>query len=367
MEATKVVVSFEGWREAPPREWNTCWKKLKHDQLGGVTEGEFSVCIMYRGEFEGFPWCDGLVGAPAVLRHILTCTGSGRKIPIPEGKPRGWTTDERLVFSDRFGRIDTPTVFYKDHWVSRRLELKELRVVLDVPIVAEAGSYLRHKLKCMKVPGKVYVAILGEIQRAFHGRKGKRTRKEKRKEAPAKTEKVATKLVNIPQPIEEKLEGDDTHPTKRHQTNTDKTVKSDNAAVPTWLWNKEICRTIDRLDPDDPQVCNVFDTLRNKWLLPYWKRKVVWDLVRWLAVNDEQLTPAEKRRSVAAGRKALRYTGKASWRKWDGGSYPFFWRWPEEYQKEIWDGLAPRFRGGTTCLFRKTEDQPGSGRVAHGA
>jgi hypothetical protein len=202
-----------------------------------------------------------------VLRHILTCTGSGCKIPIPDGKPRGWTNDERLKWAGRFGQIDTPTVFYKDHWVARRLELKELRVVLDVPIIAKSGSDLRHKLKRMKVPGKMDVAILGEIQKAFHGRKGKRTRKEKKMEMPAKTERVATKPVDISPPLEEKLEGDNTHQTKRHQTNTDKAVKSDNAAVLTWLWNEEICRTIDRLDPDDPQVVKSFDTLRNKWLL----------------------------------------------------------------------------------------------------
>jgi hypothetical protein len=258
-----------------------------------------------------------------VLRHILTCTGSGRKIPIPGGKPTGWTVDERLDWTDRFERIDTPTVFYKDHWVSRRLDLNELRAVLDVPIVTESGSGLRRKLKRMKVLGKVYVAILGEIQKAFHGRKRKRTRKERRVEKPAKTKRVK-KTLDGSSLLEETLEGDDAHPTRRHQTNTDKAVKSDNAAVPTWLWNEEICWRIDRLDPDDPQVIQAFDTLRNKWLLPHWKRNVVRDFVLWLAVNDERLTPEERRKSVDAGCKALRYSGKASWWKWDGGSYPFF-------------------------------------------
>jgi hypothetical protein len=28
METTKVLVSFEGWRETPPKKWNTCRKKL---------------------------------------------------------------------------------------------------------------------------------------------------------------------------------------------------------------------------------------------------------------------------------------------------------------------------------------------------
>jgi hypothetical protein len=101
------------------------------------------LCI--QGRVQGIP----------VLRHILNCTGKGRKIAIPVGKPRGWTVDKRLEWNDRFGRIDTPSVFYKDNWVSRRLELKELRAVLDVPIVAESGS-------------EIYAAILH-----FAGERGK--------------------------------------------------------------------------------------------------------------------------------------------------------------------------------------------------
>jgi hypothetical protein len=75
--------------------------------------------------------------------------------------------------------------------------------------------------------------------------------------------------------IEEKLVAEDGRPRRRQQTNTDKAVKSDNTAVPTWLWNEEICRTIDRLDPKDWEVIQALDTLRTKWLLPYWKGKVI--------------------------------------------------------------------------------------------
>jgi hypothetical protein len=254
MKRTKVAISFEGWREPPPKEWYTYRKKLRHDQLGGVTEGEFSICIAYKGGFEGFPWCEGLVGAPAVLRHISNCTGSGRKIGIPAGKPRGWTVDERLEWTKRFGRIDTPMVFYKEHWVSRKLELKELRAVLDVPILTECGTDLRRRLKCMKVPGKVYVAVLDEIQKAFRVRKGKRKRAEKGLAPQNKASGLEDNLLKESPARTETLVIEDSQASSgRQQTNTDKAVKSDNAAVPTWLWNEEICRTIERLDPEDPK------------------------------------------------------------------------------------------------------------------
>jgi hypothetical protein len=320
----------------------------------GMTEGEFSVSIAYKGEFEGFPWCEGLVGAPAVLRHILNCTGSGRKIGIPAGKPRGWTVDDRLEWTERFGRTDTPTFFYKEHWVSRKLELKELRAVLDVPIVTECGTDLRRRLKCMKVPGNIYVAVLDEIQKAFRGRKGKRKRAEKGFGRQNKTSGLEDKLLKESPARTETLAIEDSQATSgRQQTITDKAAKSDNAAVPTWLCNDEISRTIERLDPEDPKVTAAFDTLRDKWLLSYWKRQVVRDLTTWLRVNDERLMSEERRKSVEAGRKALRYSGGggASWWKWDGGSFPFFWRWHEEYQFEVRDGLTPRFRDVPPACF----------------
>jgi hypothetical protein len=42
-----------------------------------------------------------------------------------------------------------------------------------------------------------------------------------------------------------------------------------------------------------------------------------------------------------SGRRSLFYLGKADWWKWRGGSHPFFWQWPEEFQLDIRDGLAP--------------------------
>jgi hypothetical protein len=43
----------------------------------------------------------------------------------------------------------TDLVFLKESWLSRRLELKELKAVLDVPDGDESGSALRQHLKAM--------------------------------------------------------------------------------------------------------------------------------------------------------------------------------------------------------------------------
>jgi hypothetical protein len=172
----KVVVSLEGWRGSPPSAWTILRKRIRHDELGGVTNGEFVVHVAHRGEFNGFNWFREMKGVSAKLNHVLTCTGLGRKVPRTTGIKRGSTDNDKLVWANRFEKIDTPTVYSKESWLSRRLELKELKAVLDVPDGDESGSALRQRLKAMRMPGKLYVAVLDKVSRAFESRRGKRSR-----------------------------------------------------------------------------------------------------------------------------------------------------------------------------------------------
>jgi hypothetical protein len=148
-EHTMVVVSLEGWRGCPPKEWTIRRRKIRHDEIGGVTNGEFGIHIAHRGDFDGFDWFGDLKGVPAKLNHVLTYTGSGRKVPATDATKRGWTDNDKLIWGGRFEKIDTPRVYFKDAWLSRRLELKELKTVLDVPDGKECGTALRQRLRLM--------------------------------------------------------------------------------------------------------------------------------------------------------------------------------------------------------------------------
>jgi hypothetical protein len=106
-DAAMVVISIDGWRESPPADWTTSRQRVSHAQLGGVTEGEFLIHIACRGLLENFDWCNNLPGVLAKLEHVLTCTGLGRKVPIPDGTPEGWTADGRLQWEPRFEKIAT--------------------------------------------------------------------------------------------------------------------------------------------------------------------------------------------------------------------------------------------------------------------
>jgi hypothetical protein len=70
-----------------------------------------------------------------------------------------------------------------------------------------------------------------------------------------------------------------------------------------YLWNEAIRRGVDRLDADDLEVTEAFDVIRNHLLLPYWKRKVMFDLSQWLAENNNRMTPKEYKK-IDGSRKA---------------------------------------------------------------
>jgi hypothetical protein len=208
----------------------------------------------------------------------------------------------------------------------------------------------------MKMPGKIYVCLLDEVRRAFEKRRRKRSRKET--ETRLETSAVISKSWED-QEINKTsasvgADDEDRHKQGRGPTNSDKAVKADDALAPVFLWNAEICRPIDRLDPEDPAVIAALNVLRVKLLLPYWKTNMVLSLTDWLRKNESRMTAEEFDKCKESGRWSLFYAGKADWWKWSGGSYPFFWRWPEEYQRDICDGLRPRFKGEPpTCTEKQ--------------
>jgi hypothetical protein len=313
--ACKVVVSMEGWRGLPPGEWTIRRKKIRYDALGGVTNGEFVVHVAHRGEFSGFNWFDELRGAPAKLNHVLTCTGSGRKVPMTDGGKRGWTPDDRLVWGNRFEKIDTPTVYFKDSWLSRRLELKELKAVLDVPDSNECGTALQQRLKGMRMPGKLYVAVLDEVNRAFVARRGKRSRPLGSASLPTlKPPALASAATELSRKAAAEVRVDRQADETKGTGKADKAVKSDDAAVPVFLWNEAVCRGLKGIEPSDDGVTQALNVLRD-WLLGIWKRKVVRDLARYLRKEKDELNPVEFEKCRLVGVKALHYSGQADWWK----------------------------------------------------
>jgi hypothetical protein len=62
-------------------------------------------------------------------------------------------------------------------------------------------------------------------------------------------------------------------------------------------------------------------------------------------------------RYLEAGSEAIERASRASWWNWEDGSRPFHWRWPEEYQERIRDGIEVHFQHDppTIALLKETQ------------
>jgi hypothetical protein len=138
-------------------------------------------------------------------------------------------------------------------------------------------------------------------------------------------------------------------------------TKSDDAAVPEYLWNNVL------VPSGDMAMIEKLSVLR-KFALRWVKRRMTrgflfWffgrrsdfgDQVRNIRFGDytrrasylqEYLgSHKEARLDWEAGHECIARFANSTWWKWTEGSRPHFWRWPEECQRVIRDGVPPWFR-----------------------
>jgi hypothetical protein len=194
-------------------------------------------------------------------------------------------------------------------------------------------------------------------------------------------------------------------PDKGDRTARDlKATKSDDAAVPVWLWNDAVREGLEQ-DPQDRghmdgDVDHALEVIRNFLLLRKFKLGVTRSYLSYIKEEYPEIgcrpdRPAvewkderywtgrewkvgrytwHSRGSNLVGRKlyqgwwnsfwgvakAERFAGHdaiwrasdSTWWDWDSGSAPLYWRWPKEYQVVIRDGLPIWFSGEKPCWRR---------------
>jgi hypothetical protein len=342
-----VVVSLVPWRGGPPSsQWSWTEQSISHSEVGGVTNGVFKVYIA-RNKLTQSSVCFGRrPAAPAKLRHVLDPTVTGPRCALPRAMetPLGQTRDGLLHWTRRLGNISAPTVYSKTHWVKRPLSTKELVSVLDLPIDKALGVDDPLLFRGISCPGKIRSRVLEELRewivpylpKASHPLPSLFT--------------VPTKRRKILPPAESDVDRDPPSermvPTTAVDTVTTKAAKTDDACVPTFLWDDKCISGMDVGARSRKEVVGALDTLRDSFLLPFWKRKVGRDFRLWVTEMDKKgdwISESDRAKSLIAGGKALYYASQSSWWDWTGGSFPFFWRWSPEYFREIRDGMAPRF------------------------
>ena len=256
-----------------------------------------------------------------------------------------------------------PTVYSKDMWAERRLSDVELADVLDLP------GTLRKRLKAaqlakvrdMSVPGKVVAALFesfksliskGDEKKTvtkFEGNEGADKRKPETKDLRGTlgTKKLRTNEGPGAKCEDEKaiVPGSDASPEGKlpFRTVSDKATKADDAPAPVHLFDNRVLDALKLGEERRAEVARALNVLR-RFGLRLWKRNVRSSFGKWLRQRTS-IWDADYQAMRRAGWDVCRRADGASCWDWDAGSALMFWRWPEAYQRESWEGVPPRFVG----------------------
>ena len=274
---------------------------------------------------------------------------------------------------DRYAEHNLPSVFASSGVVKRRLTARELAVTMDFPAMMHkkgTEGELEEWLDNIVVPFKSRVQVAKSLrewkeEQELEGSRGRKqdvgTHVERKvHETSAQDARMTeedTPLYAIPDSEEG---GGSLNTEERREDRNMKATKSDDAKIPTYLWDDRVCRllSVGRNDDRD-RIVSALNSIR-KGALRYWKRSVSVDFWGWwssqsFADDEEDL----RERTIQAGLSAMAHASMASWWDWDGGSSPFFWRMPVlEWQAEMRDGVAPMWIGPRPAYRRRQRANP---------
>jgi hypothetical protein len=185
-----------------------------------------------------------------------------------------------------------------------------------------------------------------------------------------------------------------------------KAVKSDDAAIPEYLWEEHLTADDVRVwtPSDRVGLPRAMDLLRAR-MLRWWKKRVTTSYLVWLKEEHPRLRRkgasvieggvdafedaggtakcwwrdrkdgyrwksggrqeyqkwwrdrfTESPRDWWSGRDAITRAARTSWWSWDDGSTPLYWRWPAWYQGVMRDGLKVHFQADPPRYKRAQRD-----------
>jgi len=126
-------------------------------------------------------------------------------------------------------------------------------------------------------------------------------------------------------------------------------TKADDAEIPCELWDAHLLPSLEQ-----GARGKILAPLRD-FALRRWRQNVRVSFLQWFKRKHPTCTlgtvvelslvfrHAEAKIDWWAGRDCVRRCCHANWWEWEAGSRPLHWRWPEEYQLAIRDGLKPWF------------------------
>jgi hypothetical protein len=400
----QMVVTTMSARLTPPSPWQVDGCSVQHVDMGGVTDGVHKLMIHTKTKqgWETIKNWEMENGPPQDLRWVMKSGVAGTPAPLPQFIPLvknastvKYVQNNVVHSSGLYPMAVAGTKVYTEYggncWVIRPPSTAELLLMLDVPetlfknLTPEESARL---LQTAHVPGKVMQGVVECIATKVQSKSkeqdtGKRplsaeregVRPNKRPKfhlsadaslthsiayrrkvveddswlGHASTAKRASRILSLS--VVNEMDEESGEDEADHNI---KATKSDGAKVRVELWDAFL---IQGLHPgvQGRDIIAAAVVLR-AWLLQVWRRTVFRLYVRWKATVGT-LSVQDKQAAVHAARDCIRRCGDATWWNWDGGSRPFFWRWPVEYQNVVRDG-HPAWFTASVVPWRRQQRAP---------
>jgi hypothetical protein len=342
---------------------------ISHKHVGGALE---------QGWTFSFNWCltpeeeNGIleqVEVKAELGDYLSTITDGLTCQQPSsGKPGG-----SLKWGAKGGRVRAKCVFSPTGWVERSMSMDEVLDVYDVGRSERAAMKLvwgEYKEKwswafTRQIPMRVLLRCLEVVLHQQEGTPGRRRNgntlvkgEEKRRclgiEDEDRVEAMELQVLGM-LPKESTVRG-----TKGAEKANDKLeAKNDHAQAQVEEWNRRALAYLIKGEALTSRQSRALDVVRRAMLRRYrhYKYGVIRSFrlfmkkkhgINWM---EDMWKEGRKRRGkkeigrdYTVGLDAIHRASNASFWDWSDGSTVFFWRWPEELQDELRDGMQVWFR-----------------------
>ena len=359
-EDLQVVLSHRSPRGKPPQGWKVSSRVLDHKELGGVTDWKGRVHAWTRidskdlttGEF----WIDDLLqGADSSFHDLVDKTKTGKCSRCAHEEARAEEQQQVSWNEVRMKRRKLwtlPTVYGSRAFTYRSLTVSEVVSCLDIPATLSKGwneSTKEVMVRELTAPIKAAASIgtcLAEWTKTTHKRKAEAIQAEEppgtRKSCRTDTETAEKEREDHGNSGLKRMKGYERNKQSAVDTNTEKAVKHDKAAVPVELWDDRV-RFLLKCEQLEDSHRRAFALMRTV-MLTRWKRNVRRSWFDWWVKYESVIKINEPRwwrlvydRGIQACQQAM----KATFWGWPMGSGVFFWRWPEEYMRDLAIGVPP--------------------------
>jgi hypothetical protein len=370
----RLVVHTESTRNRPRSPWKSLSTTLTHSEVGGVTSGVYTLfchvtprivvreCVIIPHE-----------QVQRSLRWILKSKEVGQLVKAPLEMPscdevkwyKAGIIHEAGLLPIGVMEVRVLTRFRHNQWVIRPLTQFERLLALDVPehLIRElVGEHDREwLLASVHTPIKVLQCVADHFANLL--RQPEECGGEQAMKRIASVASTVDLDVTVARTAKRRGSTQTHHSKEKGQLMMDQVgenrmmedcavdselriddnavaTKSDDAEVRTALWMDKLHQgftwTIGGEGVDKAV------TILQGFFLRIWKRLVIRSFQEWLLARRlHRLVVSED--MLKDGWDCCRRANLAMWWSWEGGSRPFFWRWPPYYQSPIREGVTTWF------------------------